>query len=261
MEKFMHSEFNVYNIQPYYVYMTKTCQTPMLNRRNYALCFNENGYGKTTFFDGTVLETSPGDIEFIPINASYHLEIFKPHDSFNIGFSLMEDIDVKPFLFHTKNDQKLCERFKTVLNLWRAQKPDYKERAYSEFYHILATMKRHYFTDYMPKEKYTILKPAIEYIHNNYYHKNIKVDELAKLCQITPEYFRDIFKRIYGSSPLKYINNLQITYAKQLIDSDAYNISEISAMLGFSDISQFSHKFKSVTGVSPTEYLNIIKNF
>lgn len=254
MEKFMRTEFNIYDLQPYYVYMTKNCQTPMLNRRNYALCVNLNGYGRTTFFDGTVLENKPGDIELIPKGASYHLEVFKPFDSFNIGFSLMDDVELKPFSFHAQNDPILCERFKKVFNIWRTQKPDYKERAFSEFYHIIATMKRHYFSDYMPKEKYDILKPAVEYIHANYYSKSIKVEELSEMCKITPEYFRDIFKRVYSTSPLKYINNLQISYAKQLIDSEVYSIAEISSMLGFSDISQFSHKFKAIAGISPTDY-------
>ena len=255
MDKFMHTEFKIHDIQPYYVYMTKTCQTPMLNRRNYALCLNENGYGKTTFFDGTVLEEVPGDIALIPINSSYHLEVSKPFDSFNIGFALMDNVELKPFVFHAKNDPKLIERFKTVLNIWRAQKPDYKERAISEFYHIIATMKRHYFTDYMPKEKYSVLKPAIEYIHANYHKESVKVEDLAKLCRITPEYFRSLFKRIHGISPLKYINNLQMTYAKQLIDSGAYTIGEVSTLLGFSEISHFSHKFKTIEGISPLQYI------
>ena len=255
MDKFMHTEFKIHDVQPYYIYMTSTCMTPMLNRRNYALSYNENGCEKTTFFDGTVIEMHPGDIALVPINSSYHLEVTKPFDCFNIGFSLMDEVDLKPFVFHAKNDPKLCERFKTVLNIWRAQKPDYKERAISEFYHIIATMKRHYFTDYMPKEKYSVLKPAVEYIHANYHKESIKIEDLAKLCRITPEYFRSLFKRIHGISPLKYINNLQMTYAKQLIDSGAYTIGEVSTLLGFSEISHFSHKFKTIEGISPLQYI------
>ncbi len=77
MKKIIHTDFNIYDVQPYYVYMTETCQTPMLNRRNYALCINTGGREKTTFFDGTVIETAPDDIVLIPKGASYHLEVFK----------------------------------------------------------------------------------------------------------------------------------------------------------------------------------------
>jgi AraC-like DNA-binding protein len=166
----------------------------------------------------------------------------------------MDNVELKPFVFHAKNDPTLCERFKTVLNIWRAQKPDHKERAISEFYHIIATMKRHYFTDYMPKEKYSVLKPAIEYIHANYHKESVKVEDLAKLCRITPEYFRSIFKANFGTSPVKYINAIKIARAKELLDSNMYSVTEAATLSGFNDISHFSREFQRSCGQNPSQY-------
>ena len=116
-------------------------------------------------------------------------------------------------------------------------------------------MKQRYFSNYLPTAKHNLIKPALEYIHSNFLTENISADKLAFLCNITPRYLRTVFKGIYGVSPSQYISNLQISHAKQLIDSGAYSITEISDMLGFSEPSQFSRKFKVETGFSPSQYL------
>lgn len=254
LKDFMNTKFNVYNVIPYAAYMNDKRSTPVFNRSNYCIAIIEGGHGRTVFKNGAVNKGGYGDIFFTPKNSSYHIEVEKPFNSLNIGFSLMEEVELKPFVFNAENGPKLLERFKTALNVWNAKKPGYEEKVLSEFYNIIHTMKKHFFADYLPNEKYSVVKPAIEYIHANYLLKNITVEEISSLCKITPQYFRKIFNNLYGTSPSQYITNLRITQAKQLIDSGAYSITEISDMLGFSEPSQFSRKFKSETGISPKEY-------
>lgn len=255
MEQFMHSELNIKRVGSYEAYQKEKTISPVINRGDYAFGIIEEGYGRIVFSDGTTFERVPGDISFIPKGSSYHLEVDKPFNTFTISFSLTEDINAKPFIFHAQNNPKLCERFKTVLKVWNAKKPGYRERALSELYAIIHTMKKHYFSDYLPNEKYNVIKPAMEYIHANYHKRRVKIETLAEICKISPEYFRDIFKRLNGISPLSYIQNLQMTHAKQLIDSGEYTISQIASMLGYSELSQFSRKFKNIVGVYPKDYL------
>ena len=67
-------------------------------------------------------------------------------------------------------------------------------------------------------------------------------------------YFRRIFLRNFGISPIKYINNLKIDRAKDLITSGYYSISEAAEASGFHDNAYFTRKFKEATGVTPLEY-------
>ena len=255
MDNFMQTKFNAYDLAPYYIYVTKNGPNPTNALKKHTLCINLNGYSKTIFSDGKVIESKPGIISFFPKNSSYHSEIIKPFDNFAISFSLVNDIDLKPFAFDTKSDPVIIERFKSALNAWNAKKPGYEEKVAIELYHIIRTMKQRYSSEYLPTEKYNILKPAIEYIHANYKSKRIKVEELAKICRISNEYFRAIFKSLYGYSPLEYIQSLQIASAKELLDSGEHTIHQISEMLGFMETGKFSRKFKKMTGVSPTDYI------
>ena len=68
-------------------------------------------------------------------------------------------------------------------------------------------MVKEYYSEYVPNEKYAVIKPAVEYIHSQYSKGLINISELSAMCGITPEYLRKLFRSFYGVSPLKYIND------------------------------------------------------
>ena len=67
-----------------------------------------------------------------------------------------------------------------------------------------------------------------------------------------------IFKENTGQSPMEYYMGLKIKEAKRLIREKTYSVSQISDMLGYSTIHNFSRAFKKYVGMSPTVYSNTI---
>ena len=112
-------------------------------------------------------------------------------------------------------------------------------------------MQQEYFLNYVSKSKKDIIMPALKHIHENYTSEPLRIAALSQLCSITPEYFRSIFKSIYGISPKSYINNLKISRAKELLSSGMYSVTESAILSGYTDMSHFSREFKKATGVSP----------
>lgn len=80
------------------------------------------------------------------------------------------------------------------------------------------------------------------------------------MCKITPEYFRKIFVQIYGTSPVKYISNLKLNRAKELLSSGIYTITDAAYNSGFNDSSYFSREFKKIQ-VSLPWTINLFKNY
>ena len=100
------------------------------------------------------------------------------------------------------------------------------------------------------------LPETLEYIHENFTSSDLSVDILADLCGISNTYFRKIFEKEFGISPLKYINNLRLHYSLELLKSGYYNVSSVSFMAGFNDPNYFSSFVKKMTGHSPSYFLN-----
>ena len=47
---------------------------------------------------------------------------------------------------------------------------------------------------------------------------------------------------------------MRIRYAKDLLDSGEYSISDAAFISGFNDVAYFSREFKKATGTQPSEY-------
>lgn len=56
-------------------------------------------------------------------------------------------------------------------------------------------------------------------------------------------------------TPMQYREAVRMHWAKQLLGSELFSISEIAARLGYYDIYHFSKKFKLHTGYSPRQYM------
>ncbi|MFD0712913.1 helix-turn-helix domain-containing protein [Paenibacillus sp. GCM10027626] len=63
-----------------------------------------------------------------------------------------------------------------------------------------------------------------------------------------------LFKKQLGCAVMEYLNRMKIERAKLYIREDIYNLTEISALLGYSSVHYFSRQFKKTTSMTPSEY-------
>jgi AraC-like DNA-binding protein len=97
------------------------------------------------------------------------------------------------------------------------------------------------------------LAPAIQYIQSNI-QGNFNLKDLSnKSCMSATNFYR-LFKRELGMSPIAYILNQKIKYAKSLLKEKGMNISEVSYASGFDDANYFTRLFKKYEGVTPSQY-------
>ena len=97
------------------------------------------------------------------------------------------------------------------------------------------------------------LRPALVYIRNNYMNE-ISVGTLASLCCMSVSQMRVYFKELTGDTPKAYITMIRVNCAKELIVTTKLSLLEIAMSTGFGDASSFYRAFRSLTGVSPSEY-------
>ncbi|MBR5218349.1 MAG: helix-turn-helix transcriptional regulator [Clostridia bacterium] len=99
----------------------------------------------------------------------------------------------------------------------------------------------------------------IEMIDNNIY-KRITVEQICRELNYSRTYLSNIFKASSGYTILEYILIRKIQESKKLIAEKKYNFTHISDMLSFDNSHYFSRVFKRISGMTPTEYKNSLKD-
>ncbi len=102
----------------------------------------------------------------------------------------------------------------------------------------------------------TVLK-VINYIRDNY-SRNITLSDAANLVGVTPEYLSKLFYQKINVNFVVFLRNFRISIAKRMILSGKYRIQEVAEQVGFKDPKYFNKVFKSVCGISPSEYKKVI---
>lgn len=97
------------------------------------------------------------------------------------------------------------------------------------------------------------VRHAIEYIYDHL-HEQITTEELAKLVGLNRSYFSKRFASEVGTPVKKFILQAKITTARNMLENEAYSISDIAFSLGFCSQSAFTAAFRAVTQTTPRQY-------
>lgn len=80
---------------------------------------------------------------------------------------------------------------------------------------------------------------------------------VGKICQslnISTGYGHRVFRKVYGSTPLHYIEEQKYSRAKMLLGTPDYSIEEVAYMTGFNSLSNFSKQFKKWSNLTPSKF-------
>lgn len=227
-------------------------------RASHGLALNLSSFDKTYIFsDGLSLTLKQNEIIFLPKGSSYTVKTESSGDCYAINFDVADDVDATPFVFKIKNYNGVKERFEKAATAFKRKHGAYQLTCRAILYEIIAIMQDQYRADYVCSDVSSMIDSALEYIHRHYTDVDISIGYLAQMCGISEDYFRKIFKLTHGVSPIKYINTLKVTYAKELLSSGMYSVTEAAELSGFADASYFSREFKTHTGVCPSQYVKL----
>lgn len=105
------------------------------------------------------------------------------------------------------------------------------------------------------KKSNKLVRAVKDRVHN-YYDQEIILAEIAESLHVNRNYLSQLFKKATGESFVTYLNKYRIEKAKEKLREQHYMVYEISEMVGYQNPTYFSQVFKSITGVSPSDYYN-----
>lgn len=115
---------------------------------------------------------------------------------------------------------------------------------------------------YTNREQFTrrnFIDDAIDFL-NDSYGKKITMAQVAEMYFFTPSYFSKVFKEETGKSFSRYLIELRIEKAKEMLASSQQRIYEIAEAVGYDDVQYFSRTFKDEVGMTPKKFQNYIKS-
>jgi len=97
------------------------------------------------------------------------------------------------------------------------------------------------------------IEKVYNYVKENYNIK-IKVEDAAKLINMTVVSFSRFIKKRTGKTFTEFVNELRLGYATRKLIETNHSVSEICFGCGFNNISNFNRRFKKKQGCTPTKF-------
>ncbi len=104
------------------------------------------------------------------------------------------------------------------------------------------------------KRYHRIIEQAKEYIRGHYANDELSLNEVAEYVNISPSHFSSVFSRETGQSFIRYLTDLRMGKAKELLKCSDLRCSEIGLNVGYKDPHYFSYLFKKLYSCSPMQY-------
>ena len=207
----------------------------------------------TVKFNGKIFKFIENTIRFLPKGKNEEYKVYKDEkgECIDVFFNSDRPISGEAFTMNLKNSSKVKTLFKKIFSVWVAKNEGYYFECIGLLYKIFAEMQRR---NYITKEQNITIMPAIKYIEENFLTEKISVTALAEKCGISESYLKKLFVKKFSTPPVKYIIQMKINYACDLLLSKRYTVAQVADFCGYTNIYFFYRQFKEYVGVTPTEF-------
>ncbi len=97
------------------------------------------------------------------------------------------------------------------------------------------------------------VKAALRYMYAHL-SERILLSDMAAAAGMGRTRFVEVFHRTVGATPIDYLNGMRCRYARTLLLSGNYSVSDAAFLSGFDNLSYFSRTFRRYHGVLPSAY-------
>jgi AraC-like DNA-binding protein len=95
------------------------------------------------------------------------------------------------------------------------------------------------------------VQQSLDFIHACYMEK-INVNDIATYVGVHRTHFSKTFTEEIGTAPAKYLQNLRLDKAKQMLQQTRLTVTEVALSVGYLDLFSFTRAFTRQFGCSPS---------
>lgn len=106
----------------------------------------------------------------------------------------------------------------------------------------------------MSKADMEFISKLVDVIHVQMAKDDIDMEHVAAALSLSRKQLRTRVMAITGMTPVAYVLQVRLNYARRMIAADNTSLTEIASKCGFQNLSHFSKVFKQQFGVSPLQF-------
>ena len=198
-----------------------------------------------------------GDVFYLSKNSSYEIVVTQfPFTYICINFLFDKDTD-SPFdcdVFKSKSSKSLESPFIKAKGLWQSLGVAERIMCRSVLLQIYSDVVKNELHAYVPYSKIQRMQTIVFEIEKSYADPDISVASLSEIYGCSEAHFRRTFQQIYKLSPQKYISELRLSKAKELLSDTDIPINKVAQKCGFANTYYFDRVFRAANGITPMQY-------
>src|SRR5690348_12309738 len=86
------------------------------------------------------------------------------------------------------------------------------------------------------------------------YAQALDIPTLARIAHVSEAHFIRTFRATFGETPHRYLQRRRVERAMFLLRAADTSVTEICLDVGFTSLGTFSRTFRSIVGMTPSEY-------
>lgn len=204
--------------------------------------------------DGDCVIVNKNELHEMPATQSHYVCIMLPASFFGF-FDGKKTIKIRNFI----RDIRCKQYIDRILEIISGEDDSlYSElKIFSIIYDFFAYLVKNYQSDDFDDKNtdngiLKIYMDILKYILEHY-AEDIMIDDLCKFSHINKQTLQKEFKQITGTTVKKYIVQLRIKNAYEMLAYTDKSITEIAFLCGLNDSNYFARIFKKYTGQTPSE--------
>lgn len=104
------------------------------------------------------------------------------------------------------------------------------------------------------------ISKAINVMINDDLAKLLRIDELAKVINMSPSSLHHHFKKVTAMSPLQYQKQIRLQEARRLLISETLEAADAGYKVGYESPSRFSREYARMFGLPPISDIKRLKD-
>jgi len=171
-------------------------------------------------------------------------------------------MNVNPISHIQPSDQLYVKRrFLTLMHLFTTDQPFIELQMKAIMLELLAIYLRNQIEQEQRHGKQTkgwsAIEQSIHFVQEHYHLASLDRSMIARHAKLSPNHLSFLFKEQLNLSLHKFVNYVRIEQAKKLMLDRSLTIGQIAERVGYTSIYSFSRGFKSMTGITASQFITM----